>query len=439
MVVIATSVPLAGCGAEPTAGRGGEDGDGGLAGGAGEASEIPGGHNQGGDPMSGAGNGAGAECDPDACPAVVAGATKCCTSDGQCGRDRGDGAGCVPPTSTTGGGPGSADGGAPASGGGGVPGDPGGGGTPPASGPPAELPKHRCNEAPPPGAALAAAPPTYSGGMCPTLVDGMNTLGGRKVILAIPAGVTPAEKMPVIFLWHWLGGDAMSFYDKAQVRQAVDQQRFIAAIPEESGMFLFRWPATSLDPPGTENVDLKVFDDVLACVSQQFNFNKECVASAGVSAGGIWTPQVAIHRSNRLSSIITLSGGTGAGFVKPFVPMGHKMPAIVLWGGPTDNCAGLASFDAASKDLENNLQANGHFFIECLHSCGHSQPPFTAPAGKSQYAGLWQFVFDHPFWLTPGDSPYKATGLPDTLPKWCGIGKGSAGPFTEMCTSPSQC
>lgn len=304
---------------------------------------------------------------------------------------------------------------------------------------PMELPHHACNDAPPPGAQLAAAPPAYSGGTCPTLVDGFNDLGGRQILFAIPTNLQPEEKLPVIFLWHWLGGKAMSFYDKAEVRAAVDQQRFIAAIPEQSGMFLFRWPATSLDPPGTENVDLKVFDDVLACVSRQFNFNKECVASAGVSAGGIWTPQVAIHRSDHLSSIITLSGGTGAGFVKPWVPVPHKLPALVLWGGPTDNCAGLASFEAASKDLENGLTAGGHFFIECLHSCGHSQPPFTAPAGKSKYAGLWDFVFDHPYWLKPGESPYKATGLPAALPTWCGIGTGSAGPFTEMCTSGSQC
>ena len=36
-------------------------------------------------------------------------------------------------------------------------------------------------------------------------------------------------------------------------------------------------------------------------------------------------------------------------------------------------------------------------------------------------AALWQFMFDHPYGLGVGDSPYLAGGLPDYQPGWCEI------------------
>ncbi len=376
---------------------------------------------------TGAAGGTGPMCVPAYCPSLGPGTTPCCTVAGECGYDMGSG--CVTQGA----------GGASGAGGSGVGGSGVGGSGVGGAGGSVTPVHHACNDAPPPGAVLAAPPKPFSGGACPALVNGMNTFGARQFILAVPDQIDPNERLPVVFLWHWLGGSASSFHSKASVQTAVNQQRFIAAIPEHSGKFLFRWPATALDPPGSEAEDLRLFDDILSCVSQQYNVNKECVSSAGVSAGGIWTPQVAIHRSEYLASIITLSGGSGAGFVKPWVPVQHKMPALVLWGGANDNCAGLASFDAASRDLENGLASQGHFLVECVHQCGHGEPPFEPPPGLSKYAGLWQFVFDHPFWLPPGASPYLQNGLGNGIPPWCGIGVGSAKPFTGVCTEPSQC
>lgn len=296
-----------------------------------------------------------------------------------------------------------------------------------------------CADTPPPGAEKPAPLPTYAG-TCPTLVAGDNTIttqgGSRGFRLALPADIKPGDNLPVIFLWHWLGGDAKDFYELGEVQKAVDSQRFIGVLPEKKGDTLFTWPMEVVSSQARVDEELQFFDDMLACVGAQFSVNENCVSSAGVSAGALWTGQLAIERGKHLSSFISLSGGTG-GVIRPWKSSEHAMPALVLWGGPTDNCAGLLQFESTSKSLEDGLEKDGHFFIECVHNCGHSQPPFDG--SLSTYSGLWQFVLDHPYWLKDGTSPYSQSGLPSDMPAWCGIGKGSATMRTGVCDNPSQC
>ncbi|MDI1481847.1 hypothetical protein [Polyangium sp. y55x31] len=299
----------------------------------------------------------------------------------------------------------------------------------------------KCGDAPPPGATLAPEPPKYSGGECPMLVSGHNLIksGGadRDFRLVVPTEIMPDERLPVIFLWHWLGGSADDFYEKGQVQAAVDGQRFIAVIPESKDDITFKWPFDATQSTARMEEEFVFFDDMLACVSAQFSVNKECVASAGVSAGALWTSQLAGGRGQYLSSILSFSGGTG-GLIKPFPNPEHRMPAIVLWGGPTDNCFGVMNFETASKDLEKNLADRGHFFLECVHNCGHAEPPIDAVDGLTSYASMWQFVLDHPYWLGAGESPY-AKGLPDNFPTWCDVGAASAVPREGSCPTGPGC
>jgi predicted esterase len=298
-----------------------------------------------------------------------------------------------------------------------------------------------CSDKPPEGAKLAPDPKKYSGGTCPMLVDGHNPFQSgaamRDFRLVLPVDMKADERFPVIFLWHWLGGSADDFYDKGQIQLAADTQRFIAVIPESKGD-LFKWPFEVTQTQGRMDEEFVFFDDMLACVSEQFNVNKECVGSAGVSAGALFTGQLAGFRGDYLSSIVSLSGGTGGSLIKPFANPEHRMPAVVLWGGPTDNCFGVMNFVQTSQDLEKNLESREHFFIECVHNCGHAEPPLDAQPGLSTYAPMWQFVLDHPYWLLPGQSPY-ATEWPTAMPEWCAIGAGSATPRTGTCPGSPGC
>lgn len=300
---------------------------------------------------------------------------------------------------------------------------------------------HRCNATPPAGAKVAPPAPRYAG-TCPMLVPGKNTIntagGMREFLLAVPSGLMTGEKLPLVFLWHWLGGSADSFFKKAEIQAAVDGQRFLAIAPVAKSDMLFKWPFDIGVSDARQEEEFKFFEDMLACAAVQFNVNLNCVSSAGVSAGALFTAQLAGKRSQYLSSALVLSGGV-SGITKPFGTPAHKLPTMVLWGGSMDNCLGLVDFNDASKKLEDELIKGGHFFLECIHNCGHAEPPFDTPMGLSKYAGLWNFVFDHPYWLDPGVSPYTMVGLPTGMPGWCAIGKGKATPRTGMCPDKPGC
>ncbi len=317
--------------------------------------------------------------------------------------------------------------------------------------PPPDAPSYRylCDAPIPPGAAMPT-PPALPAAGCPALVSGANsiTTSGktRNFLLVVPAGFAPEEHLPVLFMWHWLGGSAQGFLTKGSIQTAADQQRFIGVIPSAEGATVFglgldtKWPFDITQSQARMDEEFQFFDDMLACVEQQFHVNQSCVSSIGVSAGALFTDQLAQARSNRLASFISLSGGVNDTIIKPWVGTGtHKLPAVVLWGGdgpPTMDgnkdilgCAGIGmDFSVASRDLETGLEQDGHFFIECKHNCGHVEPPLEPPPGESKYAGMWEFALEHPFWLNPGDSPLLTQGLPAGLPSWCGIGAGHETP-----------
>jgi hypothetical protein len=301
-----------------------------------------------------------------------------------------------------------------------------------------------CNADPPAGAPQADPLPTYAG-QCPTFAAAPNlttfTSSGnsRSFMVVVPSNLQPTEKLPVIFMWYWLGGSADGFFQKGDVQNAVDQQRFIAVIPSAKGDLPLKWPFDILDSDARMNEEFQFFDDMLACVAAAFpTLNKNCVASVGVSAGALFTDQLASARANRLSSFESLSGGVG-GVIRGWGNPSHVLPALVLWGGPMDDCLGVVDFQTESQNLETALDADGNFLVECVHNCGHAEPPLPTPPGMSAFAALWDFVFDHPFWLGPGDSPYTSGGLPSTFPPWCAIGAGKATPRTGACPAPPGC
>jgi predicted esterase len=316
-----------------------------------------------------------------------------------------------------------------------------------------------CKSPPPPNAAQPVKPPLPTAG-CPALANGMNTFTSegnqRQFILVVPANPQPAERFPVLFMWHWIGGSANSFLEKGDIQTAADQQRFIAVIPVAKGATVFgtsfntRWPFDITQSQSRMNEEFRFFDDMLACVEAQYAVDASCVSSIGVSAGALFNAQLAQAKSDRLASFVSLSGGTSATIIKPWTGAARKLPAIVLWGGdgPPEQdgvkdilgCAGIGmDFSVASASLEQGLATGGHFFVECVHNCGHVEPPFETPTGLSKYAGMWEFALDHPFWLAPGESPYlDDLGLPASMPSWCGIGANGATPRTGGGCPPAE-
>lgn len=317
-----------------------------------------------------------------------------------------------------------------------------------------------CSDGPPPGASQAPDPKPYSGGTCPALTTGNTneatlTSSGvqRKFMVVVPADVKPDEKLPVVFLWHWLGGSASQFYDIINAQATVDAERFIAVIPDAIGGTsdspgstpISKWRGWAVaNPQSMEDEEAVFFDDMLSCVSAQFPVNKNCVASAGVSDGALWTSQLIGLRSEYLSSAVVLSGGVSdpgdanAALLKPYVPASRAVPALVLWGGACDICI-ILQFQPATAALEKHLVEEGHFVVECQHNCGHSVPPVDVAAGQSILSPFVDFIVHHPYWTTPGHSPYESSGLPSSMPSWCAIGAGNAVERTGACPAALGC
>ncbi|MBA2538681.1 MAG: hypothetical protein H0V17_03525, partial [Deltaproteobacteria bacterium] len=309
-------------------------------------------------------------------------------------------------------------------------------------------PRFLCNSAPPEGAPQRGTPEAPAAG-CPVLAPGANTVmtakGPRDFLLVVPESVEPGEQLPVLFMWHWLGGSANSFLEKGDDQTAANDQHFIAVLPVSKGATIFgtsfntKWPFDITQSGGRMDEEFEFFDNMLSCVEQQFAVNKQCVSSVGVSAGALFNSQLAQARSNILASFVSLSGGTSAQWIKSWDGAARKLPAVVLWGGDGApemdgnkdilGCFGIGmDFSVASRSLEEGLADDGHFFVECRHNCGHVEPPLTPPDGQSKYSGMWEFALDHPFWLPTGQSPYLTDGMPPGMPEWCGIGAGSSMP-----------
>jgi len=288
--------------------------------------------------------------------------------------------------------------------------------------------------------------PTYSGGTCPAIAPGRNTIrsGGadRQFLLVVPEGLGESEVLPVMTVWHHLGGDAEGILEKGGIQAAVNELRMLAILPEKKGDVRLPivgsdmcWPFLDLFDDARVEEEARFWEDMLACVAANYSINESCVSTVGVSAGALWTAVLMQTRSERLASAIVLSGGTGpalglgVGDVRRWEGAAHKLPVLVLNGGDTDQC--LVNFEVASDNLEAGLEADGHFIEECVHNCGHAVPPVDPAVGL---ASLYRFVLDHPYWLSPGTSPYQTSGMPSSAPSWCAIGRGNAVARTGECT-----
>lgn len=302
-------------------------------------------------------------------------------------------------------------------------------------------------KAPRPSGAPAALPLPIYAGACPAIAappsfTTITSSGAQRTFLVFrPAAIAAGEKLPVVFLFHWLGGSPEDMASRLEVQAAVDARRFIGVIPAPKGDVLFRWPFEASQSQGRVDEEARFFDDMLACVGAALPADKECVSSVGVSAGALWTGQLASLRSGRLASMVSLSGGVG-GIVRGWTSSPHRVPALVLWGGANDTYPSgvpIMNFQSASKSLLGSLGADGHYIVECTHNCGHTVPPFDVPAAGSGgfvFDPVWRFVLDHPYWLPPSKSPYGGKPLPPAYPAWCGQGAGGAIPRASSAACP---
>ncbi|MCA9546638.1 MAG: hypothetical protein KC613_19670 [Myxococcales bacterium] len=284
----------------------------------------------------------------------------------------------------------------------------------------------------------AAPPRAYSLGECPVLnygttpeaaenADFMSGPDRRRFHLIVPSSYDGQTPLPVVFGWHYLAGDSEGMIREGDLVSAVEQQNFIvvafdrAVLENGANRFLFSWPFG--EPWGQED-EIRFFDDVLSCVDQQLNIDRQRLYGVGVSAGALWlTHLMNTDRVDHFAAVGVLSGGLaqrGTALQMAFTPRPHKFPAMVLWGGERDRLG--IDFHDASLRLQAALLADHHFVVSCMHESGHGLPPIRTPEGVTRFIMLWRFLLDHRFGLDPGWSPYLDAGaLPEEFESWCQI------------------
>ena len=239
-------------------------------------------------------------------------------------------------------------------------------------------------------------------------------------MLVVPSDHDPARSYPLVFAWYHITGNAMDFVEYIDTQTLADEKQMIFVIPQDSGMFKATWPVTPLDN-NQAGVDLEFFDDLLACVHEQYAVNLNCVASAGVSAGGLWTAFLGQRRGRHLSANMVFSGGYPTEFGQHWwnwQESPHTFASVVLWGGPSDQLG--INFHQASLNYISRLEGDGHYIVECQHDQGHGAPPPDAGETEPPVDAIFDFVLDHPYWYE-GDSPYEDDGPPDNLPSYCDL------------------
>ena len=288
-------------------------------------------------------------------------------------------------------------------------------------------------------------PHPYSHGECPVITGGptaetsvntdfLSAGDYRDFRFLVPGSYDGTEAWPLLFGWHWLNASSRSFVEDGELETAAEEMRMLIVLPDDyenadgDSVYWFNWPF-SPTPPSTAEArekEMTFFDDLLACVSEQYRVDPCRVHAVGVSAGALWLTYLSTtDRVDHLASIEVLSGGLADIPLElwhmEYFPQANKYPAVVLWGGPLDIIPPI-TFSTASQRYIEALKADGHFVVRCVHDSGHAVPPIDPPPdGGTRFRSLWTFFMDHPYGLAPGWSPYLASGLPADFPDWCDI------------------
>ena len=247
-------------------------------------------------------------------------------------------------------------------------------------------------------------------GTCPEMTAGMITvqpqgLAPRQARLWITDAARTLDG-PLVFYWYGTNGAPAQAMDGLGM-EAIDAITalggLVVAPVHDPAAGIFPWFLVTT----TNDTDLKVADEILACAIQKVGVDIRRIHSVGFSAGALHTTQMAYRRSGYLASVVTYSGGQVAPI--PDQDPTSALNAMIFHGGASDMV--VIGFQAASEQFKMSLTTAGRFAFICNHGMGHRIP--TAAVGS-----VWQFLQDHPFGTRP--SPY-AGGLPAGFPSYCAL------------------
>ena len=228
---------------------------------------------------------------------------------------------------------------------------------------------------------------------CPQVLVGPNKLTSAEALrdfdVYMPAGVTGTGALPVVFLFHGVGGDPAKFIKETKFDKVLKEHAFILVVPQSlrdgTGVPTQKldWFFTA-DTYDADNRDLVFFDDMLKCVGETWKIDDKRVYVTGMSGGGLISTFVAAHRSKVVAAAAPFSGG----YLHPKWPeTAHKTPFMVSWGGAADE-AYAQNFHKLATTLIGYLKGTKHPLVQCDHGQKHEWP-------NTASEDSWNFLSQH--------------------------------------------
>lgn len=272
-------------------------------------------------------------------------------------------------------------------------------------------------------------PPASS---CPPIIDGTVTWPSGRAAVIIGADASSGTG-PLVQYWHgtFQTPELVIAQDSgvAALRDVVLREGGVLVLPRADPAAVARpdTPFPWWSVCGSAMVSCDVQDDfafaseIVACVLEQGLAAPDRVSSTGLSAGGIFSSQLAT-RVDWLAGIVSWSGGMPYG--GDWVPVSTGVSVLALHGGPNDvycgaGSGGCYSFVEPTESLAIDAAAAGVQTILCDHASGHSGAmgmqgaEFTAAVRRgAPYAGPpfgpWGAWMLANYCYTPGDeSPWE--------------------------------
>lgn len=251
-------------------------------------------------------------------------------------------------------------------------------------------------------------------GTCPDLFSGDTVtfapagIASRDVRVWITEAANDLDG-PLVFYWHGAGGspnEAPIALSAATIEAITAAGGIVVAATHDPAAGDFPWYLTA----GSDENDLRVADEVVACAIAQVGIDTAHIHSVGFSAGALHNAQMGIRRASYLASYACYSGGVLARRRIPTDAPDARPAALLFHGGPSDVV--ITQFEEATATYRAMLDAMGYVSVVCHHGMGHTVPP--APG----VASVWTFFEDHPYGTYP--SPYEA-GLPSGFYDACAL------------------
>ena len=227
----------------------------------------------------------------------------------------------------------------------------------------------------------------------------------REYELHLPDGYDGSTPTPLVVVFHGIGSSIEAMLGSENLLDEASRTGHIVIAPQA----LERGGTAAWDPIGDPayNLDIALFDDMVFCMSEQYNIDPDRVHVTGMSLGGIFTGTLIATRSDVIASAAPFSGGLFRQKVEGWEPT----PTLVSWGGVEDTYYGQNFHDLAAL-LTERLMEDEHFVISCNHGLGHSLAAELWP-----YA--FRFLMDHPRGVEP--LPYAEGSLPEEFPEYCAV------------------